>query len=68
MSYLSILERRKTEHTAIEPKLAEDQAKRKLELLEESFKSQKQKIENKALIAKEKVALVNFRQNLSDIS
>ena len=68
MSYLSILERRKTEHAAIEPKLAEDQAKRKLELLEESFKFQKQKIENKALIAKEKVALVNFRQNLSDIS
>ena len=68
-SYLSIQERRKTlEHGALQAKLAEDQAKRKLELLEKSFQYQKQKIENEALLAKEKVALVNFEQNLSKIS
>ena len=49
-------------------KLAEDQEKRKLELHEKSFLYQKQRIENKALIAKEKVALVNFDQNLSNTS
>ena len=66
---MSIQERRKTlEHGALQAKLAEDQAKRKLELLEKSFQYQKQKIENEALLAKEKVALVNFEQNLSKIS
>lgn len=64
-SYLSILERKKTlEQAALQVKLAEDQEKRKLELHEKSFLYQKQKIENEALIAKEKVALVNFEQNL----
>lgn len=58
-SYLSILERTKTlEHAVLETKLAVDSAKRKLELLEKSFQYQKQKTENEALIAKEKVALV----------
>ena len=47
-------------------KLVEDQAERKIELLEKSFQYQKQKIENEALIAKEKIALVNFEQNLSN--
>ena len=66
---MSILERRKTlEHAALETELAEDQAKRKIELLEKSFQHQKQKIENEALIAKENVALVNFEQNRSNIS
>ena len=37
-SYLSILDRRKTlEHAALESKLFEDQAKRKIELLQKSF-------------------------------
>ena len=64
-----LLERKKTlELATLEVKLAENQAKRKLELLEKSVQYQKQKIRNEALIAKEKVALVNFEQNLSDIS
>ena len=57
---MSILEKRKILEYG-------DKAKRKLELLEKSFQYQKQKIENKAVIAKEKVALVNFEQNLSRI-
>ena len=66
---MSILESRKTlEHAALETELAEDQDKRKIELLEKSFQHQKQKIEKEALIAKENVALVNFEQNLSNIS
>ena len=50
-SYLSILERRKAlEHAELEAKLAEDQAKRKLELYEKSF--QKQKIEKRSFNCK----------------
>ena len=47
-------------------KLVEDQVERQIELLEKSFQYQKQKIENEALITKEKIALVNFEQNLSN--
>ena len=55
---MSIQERWKTlEHAVLEAKLAEARAKRKLELLEKSFQYQKQKIENEALIAIEKVLL-----------
>ena len=68
-SYLSIQERRKSlEHGALHAKFAEDQVERKWDLLEKSLQYQKQKIEYEALLAKEKVVFVNFKQNLSNIS
>lgn len=69
-SYLSILEKKeKLEHAALETKLAEEQAKRKLEfLLKILFITINKKIENEAIIEKEKVALINFEQNLPNVS
>ena len=69
-SYLSILEKKKKlEHAALETKLAEEQAKRKLEfLLKILFITINKKIENEAIIEKEKVALMNFEQNLPNVS
>ena len=60
-SYLSILEKWKTlEHATFEAKLAEGQAKRKLELFEKSFQYQKQKTKNEWTgIANQQAEMIN---------